>query len=58
MPTVIEKVKFYTVQETADVLKVTPQTVRAYIRDGKLKGKRIGQPILITEKNIKAFLKD
>jgi len=56
MPTVIEGIKFYTIQETAKALRVTPQTVRAYIKIGKLKGQRIGRPILITENNLKEFL--
>lgn len=57
MATIIEGIKFYTIQETAEVLNVTPQTVRAYIKQGKLKGQRIGRPILITENNLKEFLK-
>ena len=55
--TVIEGIKFYTIPETAETLNVTPQTVRAYIKQGRLKGQRIGRPILITENNIKSFLK-
>jgi len=58
MAIVIEGIKFYTVQEVAKALRVTPQTVRAYIKRGKLKGKRIGRPILITENNLKEFLRD
>ena len=57
MATVIEGIKFYTIPETAQALNVTPQTVRAYIKQGRLKGQRIGRPILITEKNIREFLK-
>ena len=56
MATVIEGIKFYTIPETAEALNVTPQTVRAYIKKGKLKGQRIGRPILITENNLKEFL--
>ncbi len=56
MATVIEGIKFYTIPETAQALRVTPQTVRAYIKQGKLKGQRIGRPILITENNLKEFL--
>jgi len=48
--------KFFTVQETAEILRVTPQTVRNYIRGGKLAGKRIGRPILIPEKDIEGYL--
>lgn len=58
MATVIEGIKFYTIPETAEALNVTPQTVRAYIKQGKLKGQRIGRPILITENNLKEFLQE
>jgi excisionase family DNA binding protein len=56
MPTTIENIKFYTVTETAGLLNITPQTVRAYIKQGKLRGKRIGRPILITEKALREFI--
>jgi len=56
MATVIEGIKFYTISETARALNVTPQTIRAYIKQGRLKGQRIGRPILITENNLKEFL--
>ena len=58
MATIIEGIKFYTIPETAEALNVTPQTVRAYIKQGKLKGQRIGRPILITENNLKEFLQE
>ena len=32
MGTIIEGIKFYTIQETAKVLQVTPQTIRSYIK--------------------------
>ena len=57
MATEIEGIKFYTIPETAEALNITPQTVRAYIKKGRLKGQRIGRPILITENNLKEFLK-
>jgi excisionase family DNA binding protein len=56
MATIIEGIKFYTIQETAQALKVTPQTIRAWIKKGKIKSQRIGRPILITENNIREFL--
>ena len=54
--TEIQGVTFYTVQEIAQLLDITPQTVRTYIKEGKLKGKRIGRPILITQESLSAFL--
>ena len=56
MGTTIEGIKFYTIPETAKALQVTPQTIRAYIKQGKIKSQRIGRPILITENNLKEFL--
>ena len=56
MGTIIEGIKFYTIPETAQALRVTPQTIRAYIKQGKIKSQRIGRPILITENNLKEFL--
>ncbi len=56
MPTTIEGIKFYTIQETAKTLQVTPQTVRAYIKRGRLQSQRIGRPLLITEGNLREFL--
>jgi len=58
MPTLIEGIRFYTIPETAKALRVTPQTIRAWIKQGKLKSQRIGRPILITESNLKEFLKE
>lgn len=57
MPTTIEGIKFYTIPETAKSLQVTPQTIRAWIKQGRIKSQRIGRPILITENNLKEFLK-
>jgi excisionase family DNA binding protein len=56
MSTTIEGIKFYTIPETASALKVTPQTVRTWIKKGRIKSQRIGRPILITENNLKEFL--
>jgi excisionase family DNA binding protein len=56
MPTEIEGIKFYTIPETAKALRVTPQTIRAWIKQGKIKSQRIGRPILITESNLREFL--
>jgi len=56
MATIIENIKFYTIPEISEVLEVTPQTIRAYIKKGKIKSKRVGRSILITENNLREFL--
>ena len=57
MPTVIQGITFYRIPEVAEALQITHQTVRTYIREGKLKGHRIGRPILITEEDLREFVK-
>lgn len=52
----IEGVKFYKIPEVAEALNVTPQTIRAYIKQGRLKAQRIGRPFLIREEDIKEFI--
>jgi excisionase family DNA binding protein len=56
MPLVIQDYKFYTVQEIAAALRVTPQTVRGYVKQGKLAAQRVGRPLLVSEGSLKAFL--
>ena len=56
MPKIIDGIKFYTILELSTVLNVTPQTIRSYIKKGRIKSQRIGRPILITENNLKEFL--
>jgi len=57
MPFFVENVKFYTVAEIAQAMRVTPQTVRAYIKSGRIQAQRIGRPLVITEQALKEFLR-
>ncbi len=56
MSTTIEGIRFFTISETAKALHVTPQTVRAYIKKGRIKSQSIGRLILIRENNLKKYL--
>jgi excisionase family DNA binding protein len=49
--------KLYTLQETADLLKVSTRTVLRYIKSGKLKATKIGQ-WRINEISLQNFLSD
>lgn len=49
--------KAYNVQEAAKLLKVTPVTVRTYIKQGKIKAQKVGRALHITEGNLQDFLK-
>ena len=48
--------KLYTLQEVADILKVTRQTVYNYKRDGMLKCSKIGHDYRVSEQDLKDFL--
>jgi excisionase family DNA binding protein len=49
-------IKMYDVKEVTKILGVTPQTTRAYIKQGKLKAVRIGKPWFISEEAIKFYI--
>lgn len=51
-----DNIKLYDVQETAEVLRVTPQTVRKFIQRGELKAKKIGRPYYIDDRTIKEYI--
>ncbi len=47
----------YTLQEVADYLKVTRQTIYNYVKAGKLKANKIGaQQYRVTEKELQKFI--
>ena len=51
----ISEDKVYTVQEVADMFRVTDTTIRNLCRNGKLEHIRIGDSIRITGKQIKDY---
>ena len=48
----IEDIKLYTLHEIQPILKVSYRTLQNYIKDGKLKGAKIGGKWRITEENL------
>lgn len=53
----MSEIKIYTVPELAKLLKMTPQTVRAYLKSGKIKGTKAGAKWVASEDAVKAFLR-
>lgn len=47
--------KYYSVQDIAKVTGLTSRTIRNYIKDGKLKGKKIGSQWRFTEEDVKSL---
>ncbi len=52
----IDGVKAYTVKETGDILHLTIGTVRKYIHEKKLNGRKIGTRYHVTAESIKNFV--
>lgn len=52
----IEDIKLYTLHDLQPILGVTYRTLQNYIKDGKLKGAKIGGKWRVTEENLRKFL--
>ena len=48
--------KFYTVNEVAEMLSVHPETIRRNLKSGKLKGHKVGKDWRVEESAIRQFL--
>lgn len=48
--------KYYTLKEASEIMKVCIQTLRRYIASGKLKASKIGKAYLLDEEDIKSFI--
>lgn len=49
-------IKVYTLDEVADILKVTKRTLYTYIKDGKLHAVKMGKYWRVTEENLRKFV--
>jgi len=55
MPKVIAGMELYDVDELSDVLGVQERTVRAYIKDGKLKGRKLAKRWYVTADSLRDY---
>lgn len=55
--TTIAGVTLYSVREVSELMKVTPQTVRRYIKSGRLKSRKIGRNLFCSETDLRNFVK-
>lgn len=53
----IDGMKAYTLKEMADILHLSVWTLRKYIKDGRLKARKIGTRYYTTSEEMKAFVK-
>ena len=52
----LETTTAYTPTEAAEILHKNPDTVRRYIRSGKLKAQKVGNTWYITDKTLTEFV--
>lgn len=52
----IEGVKVYSLPEVSKLLDITYPTVRKYVKEGKLRSRRVGRKYLVTGESIRSFL--
>jgi excisionase family DNA binding protein len=50
-------IKIYSMREVSEILKVTERTLYNYIKEGRLKVQKIGGKWIITEENLRKFIK-
>lgn len=55
MPIKIGDIKLYSVIELSKKLNVTPLTLRTYIKQGRLKGRKVGGRWLLSENSLREF---
>lgn len=53
-----EEMKLYTLQEVADILKVTRQTIYNYVTAKRLKATKLAKEYRVTEKDLQDFIKN
>lgn len=53
-----EEVKLYNLQELADMLKVSKQTIYNYKKIGRINAKRYGREYKVTEAELQRILKN
>lgn len=51
-----ETMKLYTLQEAAEILKVTSRSIHRYMRDGRLESRKVGGRWRITQGAIESFI--
>lgn len=49
--------KLYNLDEVVKLLGLNIQTIRIYIKEGKLKASKVGRKYVVTDEAIKEFLK-
>ena len=48
-------IKWYTIQECAEILSISPRRVREYIEDGRLYARKLGRQMVVPDPDLHWF---
>lgn len=54
--TELKEIRLYNIKETAEILGVTTRTLQTYIKNGRIKARKIGRGWKFTEQSINEFV--
>lgn len=57
MPVQIGDLVLYSISEISEALNINPHTFRRYIREGKVKGQKVGNKWYISEESLREFFR-
>lgn len=53
-----ENTKFYSLQEVADLLKVSKQSIYNWLKEGRIKAKKYGKEYRVTQEELNRLIKE
>ena len=56
MPIKIRGEKYYLVEDLVKILPLTKNTIRAYLRHGRIRGQKLGKLFYVSNTDLRAFL--
>jgi excisionase family DNA binding protein len=57
MPKTLAGLTLFTVEELSEILDIQETTIRKYLRDGKLKGRKLARGWYVSEENLQDFFR-
>jgi excisionase family DNA binding protein len=58
MPKKIGDLKLYSVEELSEILDIQETTIRKYLRDGKLRGRKLARKWYISEESLAEYFRE
>ena len=58
MPKKIGDLKLYSVDELSEILDIQETTIRKYLRDGKLRGRKLARRWYVSEESLAAYFRE